>query len=341
MSGKDKTAETKPPITFVKTTGSPVTGRHKEKRERIRETISDLQLAIDGVAAQLAHSSGRFEQLQQTTAAFARACSIFLRKMVVEEDRNRRMVRLLDGKICTSIGLKFSRIKRISTHRRYLAVEWSLTGGYMQLEKLDEATRTPQSVHNVPIAPLQFSVSVEWPLPGTASWTNSPTREKPWKVRSGELFDAGASDLTCAEWMGQQLVMFDNRGICLKDVLKTIVTYEGAHSLNVSRLLRTADEKDTGPSRNPEVHILNNLTICGIKYNHIVVIESALYLYQMLIDNAEIERPKGEINLPTLCLLADEDIFASNRRFLGYDGGVIIAFGEKSRSISHEIRAVR
>ena len=46
------------------------------------------------------------------------------------------------------------------------------------------------------------------------------------------------------------------------------------------RLLRTENEKDTDPSRNPELHILNNIKIHGLKFNHIVVIETALYLYR-------------------------------------------------------------
>ena len=72
----------------------------------------------------------------------------------------------------------------------------------------------------------------------------------------GELFDLeGSAKLDCGGWLGQQLVMFDQRGITLKDVIRTVATYEGAHSINVSRLMQEEKEKVRGPFRYPERHI--------------------------------------------------------------------------------------
>ena len=42
-----------PPIEVVRTLGSPIMGRRKNKTERIRDAMDDLQLVIDGSIAQL------------------------------------------------------------------------------------------------------------------------------------------------------------------------------------------------------------------------------------------------------------------------------------------------
>ena len=341
MTGDDHAAHATFPMEFIRSRGSPVTGRNREKSERIHDALCDLQLAIDGTAAQLARPD-QFEHLQQTAAALARAGSIFLRKTVLG-DRNVRATRLLDDDVCRSLDLAFSRLRRIPADRRQLTIDWNFLGGRFQLEKLDEETLATQAVREVVIAPLRLELSVEWPLPGTAGWTRTPTRNAPWRVRPEELFDTESHELGCDAWLGQQLVMFDRRGITLKDAMRTIANYEGAHAANVSRLQRTETERDTDPSRNPELHILNNIKICGLKFNHIVVIEAALYLYRKLVGHAGIDSPKGEINIPTLCLLREstEDIFAAAQNVLVYDGGVIPSFGEEPCTISHRIRPVR
>lgn len=328
------------PIEFYDTRGTQVTGRHKDKRERLNEVLCDLQLAIDGIEAQLAGCE-RFDQFQQSISALARACSIFLRKTILG-DRNVRTTRLLDDDVCRSLGLTFSRLRRIPVPRRQLSIDWRIQGGYMRIEKLDDETRAVQAVGEMPVAPLKLDISIEWPLPGAASWLDTPTTETPWQIRPEELFETESEHLSCDDWSGQQLVMFDRRGISLKEVIRTTATYEGAHSMNVSRLLRTETEKDTNPSRNPELHILNNIKICGIKFNHIVVIETALYLYRTLIDNTEIENPKGPVNLPTFCLVQEptDDISSAPQNFLTFDGGVIMSFGENAKTIAHRIRPV-
>lgn len=342
MQNEKKQANSKPLMTFVKTKGTPVAGRYKGKKERIYETICDLQLAIDGLIVQLTRSE-RFEQLQQSSAAFARACSVFLRKMVIG-DRNESKTRLLDDDIFDSLGLKFHRLRKVHTKGRIFDIEFRFLGGHLEIKKLNEETLAVQSVERVSAPPLQMTISVEWPLPGAASWNDTPTREEPWEISSEELFDLHSrGSLNCDQWLGQQLVMFDGKGITLKDVIRTIVNYEGAHSMNVSRLLRTESERETNPIRNPEIHILNNIKICGIKYNHIVVIECALYLYRILLDNKELEKPQGEIDMPTLGLVSEisKDTFSSAGNFLAYDGGVILSFGGTEKKILHRIKAIK
>ena len=333
------------PIEFVKTKGSQVTGRYKEKKERINEAMCDLQLALDGHRVQLIQSEQLDQSglLQQSAAAFARACSMFLRKMVIG-DRNQPNTRLLDNAICRSLEIKFDRLRKISLNRVLLDIGFSIDGGSTQIQKLDETTLLPQSVHNLPIAPIQLNILIEWPLPGAVGWTDQPTQQKPWQIKPEELFATNSNDtLSCDRWLGQQLVMFDNKGLTLKDVIRTVVTYEGAHSTNVSRLMQSEHEKDVNPAQNPELHILNNIKTFGIKFSHIIVIESALYLYKILLENKEIERPKGEIYLATLCLIphSSENVFSNHRSWLAYDGGISLSFGSEKKLISHRIRAVK
>ena len=334
-------------IQFIKTTGSQITGRDKDKLERIHEAMCDLQLAIDGFRTQQVQLD-KLGLFQQSCAVFARVCSIFLRKMVIG-DRGDRKTRLLDDEIAKQLGLKFNKLKRISPDRRPLAIEWNITGGGVQLTKLDDNTLQPEAVYKMPLTPIQFKLSIEWPLPGVASWTETPTRDKPWVVMPEELFDAHpSSELNCDQWLGQQVVMFDKRGITLKEVIRTIATHEGAHSTNVSRLLQTEDEanlksKKNSPAQNPELHILNNIKVFGIKYTHIIIIELTLYLYDKLIGSNEIEKPKGDIYLAKPCLFSDlpEDMFWNDVSWLTYDGGLILSFGVSKRLLSHKVRAVK
>ena len=53
------------------------------------------------------------------------------------------------------------------------------------------------------------------------------------------------------------------------------------------------------------------MTFCGIRYAHLVVIESALYLYETLLDNDAVARPKGDVHTVKLGVACDADQSAS------------------------------
>ena len=331
-----------PPITFVETRGSQLGGRPKDKKERIHEAMCDLQLAIDGAKGQSGRLK-RFEQYQQTHATLARACSVFLRKMVLGDKKDKPQTRLLDDDVCCSLGLTFHSLRKIPPHRKTLDITQEVTGGEMKLAKLNDTTSQSEGVFVIPVAPQKCTISIDWPLPGTASWNENPTREKPWRIHPEELFDTNSrSAMNCIDWLGQQLVMFDNKGITLKEVIRTIANFEGAHALNASRFMRTQDEKDTEVSKNPEVHILNNVRICGFKYTHIVVMECAFYLYKKLVDNKEFEEPEGAAYIPILGVWnkTSEDNIPSAQKVLAYDGGFALSLGEREIVTSHRIRGV-
>lgn len=341
MSARQDEREPDAFFRFVKTKGTPVAGRHKDKPERIAETVADLELACEG-ALSLGRRTARGNR-QQWSAALARACSVFLRKMVVG-DWNDPATRLLDDSVVQAFGMGFARLRKIPAQRRILEVGMSMPRGMLAVRKLNEATGRPEGTVSLPMPAQRLNIAIEWPLPGTAGWTETPTGDRPWTIAPRELFQLdGTEELDCSRWLGQQLVMFDQRGITLKDVIRTVATYEGAHSINVSRLLQEESKPAKGPFRHPERHVLDNLTIFGMKYTHIVVIECALYLYEMLADGGHITRPPDEEwrLRPSFVALEEDGFFSTQQEWLGFAGGLILAFGIGERVIAHRIRAVR
>lgn len=340
MDAPPPQTETDAPVQFVKARGTPVAGRHRDKVERVAETVSDLELACEGaffLSQRTPPNNGG-----QWSAALARACSVFLRKMVIG-DRNDPATRLLDDSVVEAFGVGFARLRRIPRRRRTLAVGLSTDGRMVTMQKRDEATGSPEVTFRLPIAPHELSIAIEWPLPGTASWTATPTEARPWMIAPEELFELEGGEFDCSAWLGQQLVMFDNRGITLKDVIRTVATYEGAHSISVSRLLQTEGEPSTEFFRHPERHILDNVTIFGMKYTHIVVIESALYLYEMLADGGHIKRLGDEEwrLRPSFVALDEDGFFSAEPDWLGFAGGLMLGIGTDKRTINHRIQAVR
>ena len=238
--------EADPLVQFVKMKGTQVAGRHKDRSERIAEAVSDLELVCEG-AYSLARRTERADRVRWS-AALARACSVFLRKMVIG-DRNDPATRLLDDQILQTFGVGFARLRKIESQRRTLEIGMSMPGAMVNIIKRNEATGEPEGTASLPIAPHRLTIAIEWPLPGAASWTAPPTNDRPWTIAPEELFQlAGNRDLDRSGWLGQQLVMFDQRGITLKDVIRTVATYEGAHSINVSRLLQEEVNRSRGLS---------------------------------------------------------------------------------------------
>ena len=61
----------------------------------------------------------------------------------------------------------------------------------------------------------RLSFSVDWPLPGMATWHEQPTPDDPWVIRREELFLDDAS-LKLDEWLGQQIVISTVKGSRLR-----------------------------------------------------------------------------------------------------------------------------
>ena len=141
--------------------------------------------------------------------------------------------------------------------RRHIEVGFALTGAHLELTKLDDRTRQPQATYRFRGGPQELKLSIEWPLPGAADWTGVPSAVAPWPVNEEQLFQTGIGPaLNCDQWPGQQVVLFDGKGISLKEMIRTVVNFEGAHSIDVGRLSTIEGETPTSAATNPAPHIL-------------------------------------------------------------------------------------
>ena len=328
-------------VRFVPASGSVIGGIPKKKTTRITEAMADLQLGIGGLRGQLpAVEDGN--RWAQALGAFARICSVFLRKTVLG-DHDRRETRLLDDRVLGSIGLRFDRLRKVpKDRRREIEVGFGFAGGVMQATKLDDLTGEPQATYRFRAGPQEVKLSIEWPLPGAADWTGVTSKETPWLVSADQLFQTSAgSGLSCDEWLSQQVVLFDGMGISLKEMIRTVVNFEGAHSIDVGRLTNVEGEKTTNAAKNPAPHILNAVTMFGVRYAHLIVIECALYLYEKLLDESSIKRPSGGIYKVTLGVECSPEQAESPRPdWMAFQGGMTILFTDGPKVIRHKIKAV-
>ena len=169
-----------PLMNFVESEGHPIKLGNRDKPERIRETVVDLQLAINGLAAQPP------TQLADAISSFARYCSVFLRKMVLNDPRSPR---LLDTDICRKMGLRFDRFRPIRGDRRVLTFgPPGIAGGVLQMEKKNEETGEPKRTETVSIGPQRLSLVVQWPLIGMVDWLSQPDDAHPWAIEPEGLF---------------------------------------------------------------------------------------------------------------------------------------------------------
>ena len=147
--------------------------------------------------------------------------------------------------------------------------------------------------------------------------------------------------MDCDQWLSQQVVLFDNRGISLKEIIQTVVNFEAAHSVNTSRLASIGGVEPNTAARNPAPHILNAVTFCGIRFAHLVVIESAMYLYDALLDNKSVARPKGDLFRMKLGVGWEADQNEANTpRWASFQGTMMVAFHNAPTVIRHEIGPV-
>ena len=318
-------------LPFVPTQGVTIAPNPaRDKSTRILETMIDLQVAIEGcIALQSIYTQG------ETIKALARACSIFLRKLVLGDKGDRR-TRLLSDDICEEANLRFGSIRKIPKDRRLLTISREFNFA-MQVTKMDEPGAGKTYVSKP--SSQEFAFDIHWPLPGMAEWVDQPTVDNPWVIHSKRLFDFTATPiLDCDAWLGQQLVILNGRGVSLRKVLEITANTEGAHSPPTDRLMKVAGQDDVRDKMiaDSDAHILSSLLVCGVHYNHAIVIEAALYLYQRLAQNTFFKRPAGDINLPSLCFLP-ENAFSQNPKWLSFAGGLIV--DHQGQRLTYNVRA--
>ena len=152
-----------------------------------------------------------------------------------------------------------------------IEVGFGLSGGLLKIARLDDRTREPKETYRFRAGPQEVKLSIEWPLPGAVDWRGVPSEEALWQVSADQLFQTSAdSSLSCDEWLGQQIMLFYGKGISLKAMVRTVVNFEGTHSINMGRLATVEGEQASKAETNPALHILNAVTVCGIRYAHLM-----------------------------------------------------------------------
>ena len=329
--------------------GTPIMVGGGDRVAKVREVMEDLQMAIDGYISQtggvspVPEDEATFRQTFDRLGVFARSCSIFLRKLVLGET-GRKGTRLLDDDLCRNADLGFPRIRRIDSDRRVLSIaSMESVGGTVQLTL--EGTDFPASfAKSLTVQPTKFDVSVEWPLPGMATWTEQPTIEKQWQIGPDELFDPRSpAELSCDNWLGQQLVLVNGRGVSLGEMMRVMANTEGAHSAVSIPLWRWEAGKGGRAQKDAHIHVVDQIVIAGINYNHIVVMEAALHLYIQLlrcehITGQRIQAPTS-IQIPGISFALDVPVFSRPESWLGFSGSILLSYGPGQRVESYVIKA--
>ena len=326
---------------FVPTSGSRLGGRDKDKKQRIAEIMGDLNLAMNGLAMRGEAHQPRPEMVK-TVESLARMGSVFLRKLVLDGD-----ARLLDDAVLRSLDLKLPPLRRIpKSKRRPISTE-------MQAEQVMlEMTRIADGDGKLLVPPQRaviaggrqgYSIRVEWPLLGMADWTTGGNGTS-WPVAADQLFDTDSDrEMSCDDWLGQQVVVIDGTGITLEKILRTVVNFQGAHSINVGQLATVQGQKPTRAAKEPHVHIVRNLSIAGVGYMDLIAVEAALYLYGLLLDEPSIDRPTGDIYsvVPAVKCPPVEEVQSAHPSWLRYLGSMIVTFSPNPGIEVHRIRAPR
>ena len=325
---------------FVRSWGSRVWGQHKDKKQRITEALSDMRLVFAGMASG-GEGKRNVGDMIQSTGSLARACAVFLRKVVLGEARNRR-TRLLSDDVLDSLEMRLQPLRRIPREsRRTIKTGFDVEQVAVQLTRLDDTTGESKERYMAVGGAQGLSIAVEWPLVGTADWTGSPTEAKRWRVSPDQLFDTHSErSMRCSDWLGQQVVLFDGHGITLEKLIRTVANLEGAHAINVSRLSVIEGETPSAAAKDPHVHILRNITLFGIGYAELVVIEAGMYLCKHLMAEPSIERPSGPFHLVIPAVECSPENATSRRPpWLRYRGGMEVTFSTRPGIASYTVRA--
>ena len=326
---------------FVPIRGSRITGPHKDKKQRVAEALSDLQLLLAGIASR----GDGFQdgtELAQIIASLARTGSVFLRKLVLGEPGNRG-ARLLDDSVLASLKLRLQPLRKIpKDRRRTVETGYRLDRVLMAVTRLDESTGQPVERYKAVGGRQGLSIAVEWPLPGMADWVEAPLETVQWQMSSEQLFDTNSDrSMRCDDWLGQQVVMFDRKGVTLEKLIRTVANFDGAHAVNVGRLATIDGEVPSTAAKDPDIHILRNITFFGVGYADLVVVETALYLYRQLLDDPSIEQPRGGIWLVTPTFECPPSQTTSARPpWLGFKGGMMASFSPTPGIVRHTVRGV-
>ena len=92
--------------------------------------------------------------------------------------------------------------------------------------------------------------------------------------------------------------------------------------------------------KDSEIHILSHIQVCGVRYSHAIVIQTALHLYRELAENSSFRQSEDEVGIPVFCFIPD-DVFSPTQAWLRFDGGLAFSLRGVGQTITHRVRAPR
>lgn len=297
----------------------------KDNKQRIADALADFQLTLDGIGSR-AEGCPSPHAPPETLQSLARAGSIFLRKLVLDDHR------LLDNKTIKSLNMKLAPLRQVpKSKRREIETKLLVTECSFQATKIADSDGNP--VNPAPSFVLTggsqgYRILVEWPLLGMVVDNNGI-----WNLSHDQLFNINSRrTMTCYQWLGQQVVLCDQKGIALGKILRTVANLHGAHSVDGKE--PSSDDKE------PHVQIVRNLALFGLGYMDLIVIETAFYLHSLLLNQPAIEKPPGAIyNINLGFTSPPEDMSSKEPGWLTYLGGIRMLFGPNPGIEQHTIRA--
>ena len=309
-----------------------------DRAEVIRRAMADLKTTIDGCQNQ-APSRDTFD-------ALARQCSIFLRKMVLGDDRNPP---LLDAEICTVAGIHFHKLQPVRGERqRAVVVQHTISKSNSRLTLTHPETGELLGEMNQGFDdPWEFSITADWPLHGITGWVGTPTGETPWTIGPEELFDLRTTiGHDCKRWLGQQLVLFDNRSVTLGNAIRALINAEGAHAPTEVLLMKPQNSNARRTDdiiRNPGPYILLSVVTCGLTYSHLIAVEAGLYLYLLIAQSGLIDQFKDVDSTPSFQITGPDRDYPPDHPPLRFEGSIMRPIRNRTggQQESHTIRVPR
>lgn len=320
-------------IKLTSSSGSLIGGEFRDKHTRISETMADFCVASLGVRECFSRQDEP-NLLVHASRAYARAASIFLRKTVLGY-QNKAKTRLLDDTLIKSSGIHFDKVRKIPKESRRTIRSFHnpwIMSGHLQAKESDKQSHKVIETYHLHTIPHIPEFLLEWPVPGFADWRGIPSMKRPWFVDAGQLFQNNPTpEMSCDEWLGQQVVQVNSKSICLREIIQTVANYDGAHSINTGRLFTPEGHEPSKASKKPEVHILNGMNLFYFRYLDVIVIECAIYILRKLIASAAIRNPFKEmyIAVPCIACTAGNEVTLSHPSWLHFVGTHTFGLSEK------------
>ena len=234
--------------------------------------------------------------------SLARHCSVLLRKMALGDERNSR---LLSDDICKEAGLSLGRIRKVPPERETLApidVKLTKSRTHLTLRHLENNDLLGDETFFA--GPWHFRIDVEWPLPGMVDWPSRLTQESCGVLAPEGLFTS-RTILSCADWVGQQLLVCGNRTLSLGDVIRLTANIDGAHSPVMAPRIPAGVERDIRADRAERENmlwVLSCIAVSGLRYTHVITTLAALHLYSALIECGLSGNPDNVGHIPLFML---------------------------------------